>query len=525
MNSYRPRSIAEYLRLLSSRKYLFVLAGGAMLAACLLVVHRIPDTYESSASIVVTGKDEDRQMVGSRVAAATQRLSSREFLEPIILEHHLYGIKDGDSSMIDGAVGRMRKDILVEPKYREDYPEAVSVSYKNPNPQTAQQVASELVSVFVGMNDAIQQQIEREEESSKEEMTEIEARMRQVGMDKAGQEYRKAVQSRAQSEMNMARAQKLAASSSIEDLSNKQYALQRQIEEQKRQIAAQEKVAKSTPAPSRDGSSAGALLVRKAEIEGQIKQFSTQYTAENPKMVQAKAQLSAVEDEISKLESQSGGAPDASSPASNELRSMQRELARMQIDLDVTNRELEHRQQSLGGSSPSAPAASMVGNAGPIAIGTDSSGRPDDEGLKTRYTSLLTRQDALEREKVAAAGLGPGVFQIVDPPAVPRSPSGPNRVRLVLLAVGLALVFGLVLVAAVEMPQLTKISSTSDVEYYLGTPVIALIPEHLTPMETRRERKLQALRVVCSILLAGALIPVLVMIFNASQLFQMVANH
>src|ERR1700733_14755567 len=222
MNNYRPRSIAEYLRLLSSRKYLFVLAGGAMLAACLLVVHRIPDTYESPASIVVTGKDEDRQMVGSRVAAATQRLSSREFLEPIILEHHLYGIKDGDSSMIDGAVGGMRKDILVEPKYREDYPEAVSVSYKNPNPRTAQQVASELVSVFVGMNDAIQQQIEREEESSKEEMTEIEARMRQVGMDKAGQEYRKAAQSRAQTEMNMARAQKLAASSSIEDLSNKQ---------------------------------------------------------------------------------------------------------------------------------------------------------------------------------------------------------------------------------------------------------------------------------------------------------------
>ena len=521
MNSYRPRSAGEYLTMLSSRKFVMVLAAGSMLAACLWVIRRIPETYQSSATIVVTGKDQERDMVGGRVADATARLSSREFLEPIIIEHHLYGVSDPNGA-IDGAVGAMRRDIKVDPKYRGDYPEAVSVSYRNADPRTAQEVATELISVFVGMNDALEKQIGDEEVSIKQEMSDIEGRMRQLGVEKTSEEYRKAVQSRAQGEANLARAQKAAAGASVEELSNKQYGLQRQIEEQKQQIAAQEKLAQSGSGATKD-SSYGALLVHRAEIEAQINQYSTQYTAENPKVIQAKAQLAATNEEIAKADAKGG--TDSGSPASNELRSMQRELAKMQIDLDVTNRELQRRQQVLGGGG-AAPtlALAAAGGVGPIA-GVDSSSRPDDEGLKTRYTSLLNRQDALEREAVAAAGLGPGIFQIVDPPGLPRLPSGPNVARLVLLAAGLALVFGLIAVAAVEVPKLRNISTVSDVEYYLGAPVIALIPEHLAPVERSRERRLQVLRVAGAVLLAAALTPLLVIIFNFSQIFQMVANH
>jgi polysaccharide biosynthesis transport protein len=526
MYSYRPRSASEYFGIVSSRKYLMVLAAGSMLAACFFVIHHIPNMYESSASIVVTGgKDQDREMISGRMADATERLSGREFLEPIIVEHHLYGVADADGP-IDGAVAAMRRDIKVDPKYRGDYPEAVQVSYRNPNPETAKEVATELISVFVGMNDALEKEIKSEQGQITQEMADIEIRMHQLGIAKAGEESRRAAASRAQGEANMARAQKAAASASAEELSNKQYALEKQIEEEKRQIAAQEKIAQSTPATK--DSSYGALLVHRSEIEGQLQDYSAQYTPENPKVIQAKAQLAAVNDEIAKADAK--GAADAGSPASNELRSMQRELGKMQIDLEVTNRELGHRQQAVGGApqsgtaGASVPAVAFVG-AGPIAGGTEGSARPDDESLKTRYTALLTRQDALEREELAAAGLGPGIFQVVDAPGLPRLPSGPNMVRLVLLAAGLAFAFAIAVVAAIEIPKLRNISTVSDVEYYLGTPVIALIPENLMPVERSRARKLRALRVTGSLLLAAALVPLLVIIFDASQIFQLVANH
>src|SRR5262249_58048731 len=91
---------------------------------------------------------------------------------------------------------------------------------------------------------------------------------------------------------------------------------------------------------------------------------------------------------------------------------------------------------------------------------------PDTESLKGRYTAWINRQDALQREKVELAGLDPGVFQIVDPPAEPKSPSGPNRSKLLMVALGISIVVGLIVVGSVEAPRLASVRDIPDVEYY-----------------------------------------------------------
>ncbi|MGH9822070.1 MAG: GumC family protein [Blastocatellia bacterium] len=518
MSSYRPRPISEYLRILFSRKLLLLLAIGSMLVATVAVIRHIPDSYESNASIVVTDNGEGRDLIAGRVAAAVERLSSRAFLEPIINENHLYG--NTANSNMDAAVARMNKDIKVDAKYRGDTPEMVSFSYRNSDPTTAKNVATELVSVFSKMNNAIENQIAEAQASTAQEMGQIEGRLHQLGIEKASDESRKAASSRAQSEMNLARAQKVAAASSVEELTNKQYTLDQQIAEQKKEIAQQEIIAKNAPPPKVEGSSSyGALLVKKAELEGQIKLYSGQYTDKNPKMVETKTQLAALEKEIAKVETSGANTPDAGSAEARELRSMQRELAKMQIELDVTNRELAGRKQALGNGVVRAASTSD-------GIAAASAGEnADGEGLKTRYTALLNRQDALQREKVEQAGLDPGVFQIVDPPALPKSPSGPNRAKLVLVALGISFAFGLIAVALLEVPRLSSVNSIPDVEYYLDTPVIALIPETLTPEETGRMRRLRLLRSVASVLVAAGLVPLFMLAFNYLQVFQILANH
>src|SRR5215831_13620661 len=319
MSSFRPRPVSEYFRILFSRKLLLLLTIGSVLVAAMAVIRRIPSIYESRASIVITDNGEGRDLVAGRVAAAVERLSSRALLEPIISENSLYGYYAGQGDL-DAAVAKLRRDIKVEPKYRGDIPEMVSLSYRNPDSAIATKVATELVSVFSKMNSAIENQILEAQASTKEELGQIESRFRQAGIAKANDEYRRAASSRAQNEMNVARAQRLAANASVEELTNKQYTLDQQIAEQKREIGLQENIAKNAPGPKVEGSSSyGALLVRRAELDSQVKLYSAQYTNKNPKMIEANAQLGSVDKEIAKLEAQGAKASDTGSPEALEL--------------------------------------------------------------------------------------------------------------------------------------------------------------------------------------------------------------
>jgi len=114
MSSFRPRPISEYFRILLSRKLLLFLTIGSVLIAAIAIIRRIPSTYESRASIVITDNGEGRDLVAGRVAAAVERLSSRALLEPIISENSLYGYYAGQGDL-DAAVAKLRRDIKVEP--------------------------------------------------------------------------------------------------------------------------------------------------------------------------------------------------------------------------------------------------------------------------------------------------------------------------------------------------------------------------------------------------------------------------
>src|SRR5262249_38728947 len=162
--------------------------------------------------------------------------------------------------------------------------EILTIAYRNSDPAVARDVASDLVSTFARMNEAVQKGIDERGAQINSELAEIESRLNQLGQQRvtlARHSYSRGAAS------NDTQSQRLAAQSSAETLSDKQYALEQQIAEQKRQIAEQEKVARVAPSDARSGSSYGVLLVRKADLEAQLKDYSTQYTDKNPKVIQA----------------------------------------------------------------------------------------------------------------------------------------------------------------------------------------------------------------------------------------------
>jgi uncharacterized protein involved in exopolysaccharide biosynthesis len=496
MTSFRSRTFTEYLQILWRRKLLIFLLAAGMLISTFLIIERLPNVYESRATVVTSGTQSDRQAVNARVAATTERLTSRAFLEPIIDRYDPYNSRGN----IDAALTDMRQDLKVETTYRSDFPERLSIAYRHSDPTIAKAVATELVSVFGKMNEVVEKQAADNASNLASDIADLENRMREAGEHRAATAARQGAAGRAAGAINAERAQRIATASSIETLTDKQFALEQQIGEQKRQIQEQQKLAKTAPSDAKASSSYGVLLVRKAELEAQLKDYGTQYTDKNPKIIQARNQLAEINHQIAQLNA--GGDQDsapANSAEARELRSMQRELARMQTELSITQRELDRKKQG----SPTLTSAAVVP---PVTSAVASSDAPpsmqtDYETLRKRYEALLTKQDQLASAQIATAGLDPGVFQIVDMPAQPRTPVGPNRFKYRMFAVALALGVALLVAFALEIPKLYSITDDRDVEFYLGVPVIALIPETTAPGEGR-SRHLLLGRAVGALLIA-----------------------
>ncbi|HST21687.1 MAG TPA: Wzz/FepE/Etk N-terminal domain-containing protein, partial [Blastocatellia bacterium] len=246
MGSFRPRTMTEYLLILWRRKVLFTMVVLAVLIATYAAISRIPNVYQSSASVVVAGKQEDRNAIASRVTTITEKLNSRTYLQPLIERHNLYPNEMGRGA-VEAAVGRMRKDIKIDAKYRGDNPEMLTIAFRNTDPAVAKDVATDLVSRFSNMNQAIEQEVSDQSGQIASELAEIEGRLNQLGQRSAISAARSRATSQMRGDFSTTRAQRAAAESSIETLNDKQFALQRQIAEQQSQIAEQEKLVKSTP--------------------------------------------------------------------------------------------------------------------------------------------------------------------------------------------------------------------------------------------------------------------------------------
>ena len=131
----------------------------------------IPSTYKSEALILVEQQKVPEQYVvpnvtvslQDRLQSMTQQILSRTRLQATIDRFHLYQARRGPSLMPSGdAVEQMRKDIkieLVDSAARPGQLTAFKIDYSASSPQLAQQINSELTSLFIEENLKLQQQL------------------------------------------------------------------------------------------------------------------------------------------------------------------------------------------------------------------------------------------------------------------------------------------------------------------------------------------------------------------------------
>jgi uncharacterized protein involved in exopolysaccharide biosynthesis len=501
------------------RKLLMMLVMAGMLKASLLVISSLPSLYESRTLILVSGQQfDDSQSSSAQVTAVTQQALSRAGLAALVQRHQLK--RPGEET--DEAIERLRKEIRLETKLRDYYPQvpdSISIAYRHSNPQIAQQVLNDLVAQFEAANEALKRQIINEADRVSAELADLEGPLRELSEARAAAAIGAAGPSRESAEP---RALRISTGAAIETLSDKEYALQQQISQQQHLIAEQQKILKSAP-PARD-SAYGVLLVRKAEIEALLKEYSAQYTERNPKVTQARAQLAEVNRQLAQFDA--GGAPHTglmASPEANELRALQRDLARLETDLGITRRELERKKQLLA-SLPGIDELDANVTAEIDRQAAESAA--EYEHLSKRFYWLLDKQHLLQKTSSVVDGeSSPALFKVIDRPYLPQSPAAPNYLTLKLAALGLALGTALLLAAVAEAPRLFLIRDHRDIEYFLGAPVLGLIPESLTSAERRQRRRQQLVRSLALALVVMALVPVVARLLGRLQVFHMVANR
>jgi hypothetical protein len=241
-------------------------------------------------------------------------------------------------------------------------------------------------------------------------------------------------------------------------------------------------------------------------------------------MIQAKSQLASINQEIARLEAasgaSSGAAGNSASPEALELRAMRRELQRLETDLEVTRRDLSRKTEGLK-ELPKEQSNADKETASTIRL---NEAKAEYDRLMGRYNWLMDKQETL-RKLSGDDGRSGETFQVIDAPIARTAPVGPNRLMLKLIGAGIALALGLLIASAWEIPRLFLIHNDRDVEYYLGTPVLAMIPETLTQSQRGRRRVLWGLRWTGLALLLGAMIPALVIVLDRAQVFQILASR
>jgi polysaccharide biosynthesis transport protein len=522
MGSLRPRQLTELIGVLWRRKKLVLLMFLAMLLATLIVIRRIPNLYESSALIAINLRNDAESMPEMNwFAKLQQELTSREVFATLIRRHNLYPKAQNEEE----AVGALQKALKIETKmrnYSPQVPEAVEISLRHSEPKIAQAVVTDLVRMFEHGNEQKKTEASAEAGRLTSQITEVEERLRELAPERDLEMIRLESSYRSRTGAPIDSSQRRAVESSIESLADTEYSLKRQVEERRKEVAEYEKLVNSLPATT--GSAAyGALLTEKSKIEADIQSYSDQYTDKHPKMIQLRNQLAEINRHINRLEAQTAGAsPLSMTPEGRDLIAMRRDLRRMEADLEVTQMRLQRRNQQLGAlpkgdmrAAPDRPAS---------LIGRNDMARAEYDTLVKRYQWLLDKQDSLLMSR-ADGNESRTMFYVIDKASLPRLPSAPNRLLLQVFALAMAAAFGLAVALAIETPRMFRINDSRDIEYFLGAPVLAAIPESLTAAERARKRKLRLTRGALVITAAVALAPVLVFLLTYLRVFQIIASR
>ncbi|HET6646707.1 MAG TPA: GNVR domain-containing protein [Pyrinomonadaceae bacterium] len=531
---FRNRKPSEYAKILWKRKWLIVLPAIAVATAVAWVVYRLPDVYESSTLIVVRPSTLPQSAVPTmgedtitrQLSGIAQVVTSRSSLEPLVEKYDLYKPERMRGEPMEVIIDKIRRDINVEVNTsRNDITNGFNISFRGRNPKTTQAVTAELASKYINeqtkntinSSTSAKQFFDQQVSQAKEDLDAV---------DKQRGEFLQSnvnvLPSGASSlvgQLTGLREQQKAYIAEIGRYQDRRSALSGQLallKKTKEQV--KDEVIENTTDPKTTGAWAQ-LASRKADLEAQLQRLLTELKPKHPDVQSKQAEIESVkksmdemvgewQQKIKEKQEKMKDRPDLQvASLEGELKLMDSEIARgqrMLVDIERQISELMVRINAIPGVEVEL-------------------GKWDREyqTKKAAYDSLLATQQRIALGADAASQQQGESIQVIDSAYLPSQPVAPKRLLLFMMGLGLGLGFGLLLVGVFEAPKLLTIQNREDAAHYTNLPVLATIPDLLTPREARAIPRRRRLLLAAGVVATIVSIPLLALILRATHVFEL----
>ncbi|MEQ1637420.1 MAG: lipopolysaccharide biosynthesis protein [Methylococcales bacterium] len=163
------KSIQEYIQILKRYKKQMFLTALSIFTLAVLIAFKLPSVYKSQATILIERQEIPQELVRStitsfadqRIQVISQRVMTSENIKAIIDKFNLY-TEDKKTNSFEALSEQFRKDVqlemvsadVVDPRSGQPTQATIAftLAFSSESPQLAQQVANELVSLYLNEN-------------------------------------------------------------------------------------------------------------------------------------------------------------------------------------------------------------------------------------------------------------------------------------------------------------------------------------------------------------------------------------
>lgn len=475
----------------------------------------LPASYRSDTVILVERQKVPEQYVVPNIAvdlqerlqSMTQQILSRTRLERIIEDFHLYQKERGRLGP-DQIVEKMRNDItidLVEAPGHKGELTAFKISYSAPSAKLAQQVTSELTSLFIDENLRARAQqsesttsfLQAQLANARKDLDEQEAKLKEYKTEYLGQ-----LPEQLQSNVQIL--------SGIQSQLNAANEALHQAEQQKvylDSLASHYKSLASTVGTG-DGKTVESTEDELQRLKNQLADYQAKYTDSYPDVVHLKEQIAKLE-KIRKSE-QAQETKDATSdgtPHPKSYSELQAMSPMMQVEgqIKANEAEIQNRQREVASLQQQVDSYRGRLNLTPLREQQLADLTRNHQQALENYQSLLAKEMQSELATNLEKRQEGEQFSIIDPPSLPLRPFWPNRLSFSIVGLIAGLVLGVIITVAMELTH-NPVYGEKEAAAMLPVPILAGIPLVISPLQRAHRRRKLLLEAVA----AGALAAVIV---------------
>jgi polysaccharide chain length determinant protein (PEP-CTERM system associated) len=495
------------LDILRRRRLLAIAMFAAVLSAAVSFAIYLPDLYRGQALVLIE-RPVDESIVRSaesapgelesRLHIIKQEILSRDRLLALITRFKLYPkqMKDG---AIDDALNQMRSDVEVNPSGPEQLSGktktvSFTLNYTGDSAKTVAEVTNAIASFYVQQNDSIRSQsalgtsqfLREQLAAAKSQLDHQEQAVTQYTTKYTGQLPQ-------QVGVNLATLERM----------NTQLRLNG--EQQIRLIEQREKLLEGLDDPNAitraENSDASPEMIERLKqidkLKSDLAQLQTKFTSKHPDVVRLQDQIADLQQQEAQAEAASqkkrdaakaavaastAAVQDAQAPRRRTIESLDAELAKMREEEAAIRATIGSFEQRLEGAPEREQEFALITR--------------DRQAAKDLYDSLLKRYDEAQLSASMETDRQGERFRILEPALPPEGPSAPNRIRLLLMGVLLALAAAVAVVLTAEQFDVS-FHGIDELREFTSVPVLVSIPP-IGPMPLKR-RLLTGLATVSAI--------------------------